>query len=102
MATKKTFSIASICVADPDLRVLKSLSLLTVNRPRSYQLCASDETPEIYLVDVNNPDSVWEWNKRRRDCPAPAVLISETGTSTLGPYVIKHPIIPSRLLAMLD
>src|SRR5207253_1456418 len=102
MTTKKIFSIASLSVAESDLRVLKSLSFLTVNRPRSYQLCGADEVPEIYLVDVDNPESLRQWHSQQRDFHAPAVLISESGASTFGPYVIKRPIIPSRLLAMLD
>jgi twitching motility two-component system response regulator PilG len=102
MAIRKTFSIAPICVAESDLRILKSLSFLTANRPRSYLLCGADEAAEIYLVDVDNPDSVREWNGQRLHHPAPEVLISGTGKSTLGTYVVKRPIIPSRLLAMLD
>src|SRR4051812_793397 len=49
MTIKKTFAIAPLSIAEPDLRVLKSLSFLTVNRPRSYWLCGTDETPQIYL-----------------------------------------------------
>src|SRR5438309_676084 len=96
------FSIAPIHIAELDLRILQSLCALTSNRARSYIVAKVDQLPEAYLVDLNLPDSVREWEARQIYHPATVVVISKTLDTTLSPYVLKRPLIPSRLLTLLD
>lgn len=99
----RKFRVAAIGLSERDGRLLKSLTLVSSSRPRSYSLVdARLGAPELFVVDGDNGEAVEEWKLFHSRANAPAIMINATGESLLGQRGVKRPIVPSKLLNLMD
>lgn len=100
-------TILPVGLEDNELRMLKSLctisSIAKGNRNRKYALANPGEGSHIYLVDAKKADAYTRWKIANNVEDVPALLIADPGYESNGSdKVAMRPLIPSRLLAMLD
>jgi len=100
-------TIQPVGLEDNELRMLKSLctisSIAKGNRNRKYMLANPGEGSHIYLVDARKADAYTRWRIANNVEGVSALLIADPGYETHGSDKVAHrPLIPSRLLALLD
>lgn len=100
-------TILPVGLEDNELRMLKSLctisSIANGSRNRKYALASPGEGSHIYLVDARKADAYTRWRIANNVEDVPALLIADPGYETHGSDKVAHrPLIPSRLLALLD
>jgi hypothetical protein len=100
-------AIRPVGLADNELRMLKSLctisSIASGSRRRKYELANPGEGSHIDLVDARKADAYTRWRIASKTDSAPALLIADPGFEAGGgDRVAIRPLIPSRLLALLD
>lgn len=100
-------TILPVGLEDNELRMLKSLCMISSiakgNRNRKYALAKPGEGSHIYLVDAKKADAYTRWRIANNVEDVPALLIADPGYESKGSdKVALRPLIPSRLLAMLD
>ena len=100
-------TILPVGLEDNELRMLKSLctisSIAKGSRNRKYSLANPGEGSHIYLVDASKADAYTRWRIANNVGDVPALLIADPGYETQGSDKVAHrPLIPSRLLALLD
>lgn len=100
-------TILPVGLEENELRMLKSLctisSIAKGNRNRKYALANPGEGSHIYLVDAKKADAYTRWKIANNVEGVPALLIADPGYETNGSdKVAMRPLIPSRLLALLD
>lgn len=100
-------TILPVGLEDGELRMLKSLCMISSiakgNRNRKYALANPGEGSHIYLVDAKKADAYTRWRIANNVEEVPALLIADPGyESNSSDKVALRPLIPSRLLAMLD
>lgn len=100
-------TILPVGLEDNELRMLKSLctisSIATGNRNRKYALANPGEGSHIYLIDARKADAYTRWRIANNVENVPALLIADPGYESKGSDKVAHrPLIPSRLLALLD
>jgi len=106
MGATTTFRIAVIGFPEAELRVLRNILRLSAVRTRSYDLAERDALPlaDIVIVDGDQPNAITEWQTAYAQRPVPSLVVSAEGKTLEGERITatKRPIIPSRLLALLD
>ncbi len=100
-------TILPVGLEDNELRMLKSLCTISAiakgSRNRKYALANPGEGGHIYLVDAKKADAYTRWRIANNVENAPALLIADPGYESHGSDRVAHrPLIPSRLLALLD
>jgi hypothetical protein len=100
-------TILPVGLEDNELRMLKSLctisSIAKGSRNRKYALANPGEGSHIYLVDARKADAYTRWRIANNVENVPALLIADPGYESHGSDKVAHrPLIPSRLLALLD
>lgn len=100
-------TIQPVGLEDNELRMLKSLctisSIAKGSRNRKYMLANPGEGSHIYLVDARKADAYTRWRIANNVETVPALLIADAGYESNGSDKVAHrPLIPSRLLALLD
>jgi hypothetical protein len=100
-------TIQPVGLEDSELRMLKSLctisSIAKGSRNRKYALANPGEGSHIYLVDARKADAYTRWRIANNVENVPALLIADPGYESHGSDKVAHrPLIPSRLLALLD
>jgi hypothetical protein len=100
-------TIQPVGLEDNELRMLKSLctisSIAKGSRNRKYALANPGEGSHIYLVDAKKADAYTRWRIANNVEDVPALLIADPGYEAHGSNKVAHrPLIPSRLLALLD
>lgn len=100
-------TILPVGLEDNELRMLKSLCTISRiakgSRNRKYALANPGEGSHIYLVDARKADAYTRWRIANNVENAPALLIADPGYESHGSDKVTHrPLIPSRLLALLD
>lgn len=100
-------TILPIGLEDNELRMLKSLctisSIASGHRNRKYALANPGEGSHIYLIDARKADAYTRWRIANNVENVPALLIADPGYESKGSDKVAHrPLIPSRLLALLD
>lgn len=100
-------TILPVGLEDNELRMLKSLctisSIAKGSRNRKYALANPGEGSHIYLVDARKADAYTRWRIANNMENVPALLIADPGYESHGSDKVAHrPLIPSRLLALLD
>ena len=100
-------TILPVGLEDNELRMLKSLctisSIAKGSRNRRYALANPGEDGHICLVDAQKVDAYTRWRITNNAEKVPALLIADPGYESHGSDKIAHrPLIPSRLLALLD
>lgn len=100
-------TILPVGLEDNELRMLKSLCMISAiakgSRNRKYALANPGEGSHIYLVDASKADAYTRWRIANNIGEASAILIADPGYESHGSDKVAHrPLIPSRLLAMLD
>ncbi|MEW6133780.1 MAG: hypothetical protein AB1591_11565 [Pseudomonadota bacterium] len=106
-AVRGHITILPVGLEDNELRMLKSLctisSIANGNRNRKYALANPGESSHICLVDAKKIDAYTRWRIANNVENVPALLIADPGYETHGSDKVAHrPLIPSRLLALLD
>ena len=108
MSDKRTFSIAVLGMTAIERHVIKSVFKLSAHRPRSYTLTEfSPEQPaDILIIDGDDPDAMTKWhaiNAQSTKTPSiPTLMISKDKPPGSEYYHARRPIVPTRILAMLD
>lgn len=100
-------TIQPVGLEDNELRMLKSLctisSIAKGSRNRKYALATPGQGSHIYLVDARKADAYTRWRIANNVENVPALLIADPGYESNGSSKVAHrPLIPSRLLALLD
>ena len=100
-------TIQPVGLEESELRMLKSLctisSIAKGNRNRKYALANPGQGSHIYLVDARKADAYTRWRIANNVENVPALLIADPGYEANGSNKVAHrPLIPSRLLALLD
>ena len=100
-------TIQTVGLEDAELRMLKSLctisSIAKGSRNRKYALATPGQGSHIYLVDARKADAYTRWRIANNVENVPALLIADPGYESNGSNKVAHrPLIPSRLLALLD
>lgn len=100
-------TILPVGLEDNELRMLKSLctisSIAKGSRNRKYALANPGEGSHIYLVDARKADAYTRWRIANNVEGVSALLIADPGYEPHGSDKVAHrPLIPSRLLALLD
>ena len=100
-------TIQPVGLGENEVRMIKSLctisSIAKGSRNRKYALAAPGETGDIYLVDAGKADAYTRWRIANHMENIPALLIADVGYEHDGSNKVAHrPLIPSRLLSMLD
>ena len=100
-------TILPVGLEDNELRMLKSLctisSIAKGSRNRKYMLANPGEGSHIYLVDARKADAYTRWRIANNVEGVSALLIADAGYESNGSDKVAHrPLIPSRLLALLD
>ena len=104
MDTKKTTTLFPVGLSSIEVRMLKSLCLLSGSRARTYAVAPDDQAAvaDVWIVDardVRAMDTVERLRAKRR---LPVLLMTADGAPTKEPYVLRHPVARSRLLETLD
>lgn len=100
-------AILPVGLEDNELRMLKSLCTISSigdgSRSRKYVLAGPGEDSQIYLVDARKADAYTRWRIANKTDSLPALLVADPGFETRsGERVAIRPLVPSRLLALLD
>ncbi len=100
-------TIQPVGLEDNELRMLKSLctisSIAKGSRNRKYALAGPGQGSHIFLVDARKADAYTRWRIANNVENVPALLIADPGFESNGSdKVALRPLIPSRLLALLD
>lgn len=100
-------TIRPVGLQDNELRMLKSLctisSIAAGSRNRKYALANPGEDSHIHLVDARKADAYARWRIAHKIDSVPALLIADPGFEyQAGGKIAHRPLIPSRLLALLD
>lgn len=101
-------TIQTVGLEDAELRMLKSLCMISSiakgSRNRKYALATTPgQGSHIYLVDARKADAYTRWRIANNVENVPALLIADPGYESNGSNKVAHrPLIPSRLLSLLD
>lgn len=106
-AESSRITIQPVGLNDNEMRMLKSLctisSISRGSRTRRYVLAEHDNVGDIHLVCARKPDVYARWRNTYSIDEIPTILIAQGGISAQGNVkVAQYPLIPSRLLALLD
>ncbi len=99
-----TFSVMLWGLKDSECRMVKSLCMLSCNRPRSYQITSPMHAHEadVWIIDGTDNgarESLQSAQTRRR---IPAIIIDSSAPCAEYDSRMERPIVASRLLSMLD
>lgn len=103
--TKNTFTVTLMGLTESERRVVKSLCMLSRNRPRSYQVLQQPDDPtgaDIWIVDGKNEAALESLATLRRARRVPAIIVDHHPSSADDESCIGRPIVASRLLGALD
>ena len=84
-----------------ETQTLRTLCWLSINRMNLFQMRENGSTPDIYVVDREDPASMQAYADLNALHPAPVVyLLAEDAPSGVGQ--VSRPMLPRQLLAALD
>lgn len=100
-------AILPVGLEDNELRMLKGLCTISSigngGRSRRYVLAGPGEGSQIHLVDARKADAYTRWRIANKTGSSPALLVADPGFEIQsGDRVAFRPLVPSRLLALLD
>jgi twitching motility two-component system response regulator PilG len=99
---KKTLKIMPIDLAPIDLQVVKSLCWVSTSRLHAYAICAVGENPDFYLVDGDKTNGISQVEAARQKHFAPVIVIANSDAVAGKHYILRRPILASRILAAFD
>lgn len=104
MNSKKTFTLVALGISDVEMRMVRSLCLVSSGRARSYTVIEDRQAAnaDLWVVDAGMRSAMEMLQKLRLRRHVPVVLIAANGAESQEAYVLRRPIAPSRLLGMLD
>ncbi len=101
MSSKKTYAVATIGIPDNERHVLVNIFKLSLHRTHAYTLATDPGiSPEILLVDADDPQSMIQWKASRERLPA--ILVTKDKSSDIHAYCIRRPFVATRVLGTLD
>ena len=103
--SSKEYRLVVFGLSTHELRVLRTISILSRNRPRTYVLDNSPapDAADFAVVDGDDPQSLRDWQVFQATYPmVPAVMVGRAPTSKSSEYRINRPIMATRLLGQLD
>ena len=104
MTNKKVFSIAVAGLSAIEVRMLKSLCLVSGSRVRSYALAAEERADgaDLWIVDGHSRDAMAALHALRAKRPVPVALVGCADPGLRAVHVLPRPLVASRVLNMLD
>ena len=105
MPSSKELQLGVFGLSEYELRVLRTISILSKNRPRTYVLQDSDSSAaaDFAVVDCDDPQALKNWHAFQASNPlVPTVLVGKAPESESTGFQIDRPIMATRLLAVLD
>lgn len=103
MVSTRRFVVELLGLDERELRLLSRIGSLTAGRPRSYVFLEEPrERPDIVVVDGDNPGALdtWQWAYAAKSFPT--IFLSAKGEAPSGYRALKLPLVPTRLLTLLD
>ena len=88
-----------------ELRVLRTISILSRSRPRAYVVddALASGSDGFAVVDADDPRALADWHAfQDRNPMVPAIMVGGSTASEQSEHRIARPIIASRLLGILD
>ena len=104
MHKKVTFAVKLLGLTDSECRVVKSLCMLSCNRPRSYKFLPpmDGDQADVWIIDGKNEGAVEALRTARAKRRVPAIVIDAAGPSAEYDSHMGRPIVASRLFSTLD
>lgn len=103
MEDKRAFGVSYVGFCERERRVLRSVSALSTARARRYDFHVPYGGPlHLYLIDGDETDAIETWKTLHAAAPAPSAFVTVGNRPELGEWCLHRPIVPSRLLALLD
>lgn len=105
MSSDKTFHVVVFGLSEHELRVLRTICILSKSRSRTYVLDSdvASSTADFAIVDKDDPQALTDWHDFQNSHPMVSpVMVGNTLTSELVKFHIGRPIMATRLLAVLD
>ncbi len=88
-----------------EVRVLRTISILSRNRPRTYVLAngSGSEVGNFAIIDADDPQALASWNAFQDTYPmVQAIMVGKVPASGSPGHWLKRPIMATRLLDRLD
>lgn len=104
MHKKVTFAVTLLGLTESETRVVKSICMLSCNRPRSYKVISpiEEDGADVWIIDGKNDQAVEALRTARAKRLVPAIVIDAAGQSPEYDSHMGRPIVASRLFSMLD
>jgi len=104
MHKKATFAVMILGLTDSERRVVKSLCMLSCNRPRSYKVVSGVDADQadVCIVDGRDGGAIEALKAARLKRKVPAIVVDSPAPSNEYDLSIGRPIVASRLLNTLD
>ena len=105
MPSDKIFKLVVFGLSEYEQRVLRTISILSRSRSRSYVLIevATSDSADFAVVDSDDPRALVYWNAFKNKNPmAPAVTVGSHPPIESTDFHIDRPIMATQLLAVLD
>ena len=106
MSTDREFHLVVFGLSGHEQRVLRTISIISRNRSRTYVLenAAASGAPDFAVVDGDDPQALAYWHAFQASNPmVPAVMVGRAPPASESmEFRIGRPIMATRLLAVLD
>jgi twitching motility two-component system response regulator PilG len=101
---RRTFSLGLIDLTDIEVRVIKSVCAISKAQAKNYKVLdqlEGPQLPDIVLVNADSPPALIKWSSFSQRTTVPAVHVARD-VSGLDVDALKRPLVPARLLKLLD
>lgn len=105
MASNKTYHLMVFGLSPHEMRVLRTISILSRSRSRAYVVenTALSDAVGFAVVDADDPRALADWHAFQvRNPMVPAVMVGSAPASEQSEHRIARPIMATRLLGILD
>ncbi len=103
--SNQEFSLVVFGMSQHEVRVLRTISILSRNRSRTYVLAngSGSEEGDFAIIDADDPQALASWNAFQDNYPmVEAIMVGKVPVSGSTEHWLKRPIMATRLLDRLD
>ncbi|MCZ6803280.1 MAG: response regulator [Proteobacteria bacterium] len=108
MGANNNISVALIGIPTIEEKRLNAAFLHSQSRHTAYNATALNNSPQVLMVNADEPVSLIEWRKYRNTLEAqgiddpPSILVSKDREFKTAHYQVRRPLIASRAISILD